>query len=199
VIAEARARRLGKLATRPGRRERMAELLTADPTTSNRRIADGAGSDSKTAAKVRAELERAGAIPSRRLRVQDHGGALLPPAEAGNRRAVKAGQHSEAVIGPVRERHLATLRDRFPDELEALLVIAASRAARVDVLSRYVDQVGLMKRGGEMRGAAVELSRLETALERQLGQLTERAKGRRGSGNGLAAVLAEIAGNGEAA
>jgi hypothetical protein len=184
--------------TRAQKREKIDELLRANYERSNRAIALEVHSDHKTVGRLRADLETAGVIPARIPRPQAHGGALLP-SEPGNQRATKSGVKSEMVVAPIRARHLDTLRERFPDEPEPVLWIAASRAARIEVLSGYLDRVGLIQRRGVLNGAATELTKLETALEKQLAVLAERAKERQSPGNGLAAVLAEIAesGNGD--
>lgn len=177
-------------------RELIAEALERDPSRSNYAIARELGCSHHTVDRHRAlgQLPAAnGRAGSARAGNAGHEN-LMPPAGPGNDRAVTHGSHSEMVVAPVRERHLDTLRQRFPDEPDPVLWIAASRAARIEVLAEYLDVNGLLKRG-EIRSAATELTKLETSLERQLAQLTERAKERRSPGASLESVLAEIAEN----
>jgi hypothetical protein len=176
-------------------RQLIAELIVADPSRSNYAVGRELGCSHHTVARQREALGQLPAANGRAgsARAGNAGHEnLMPPAGPGNDRAVTHGSHSEIVVAPVRERHLETLRQRFPDEPDPVLWIAASRAARIEVLSEYLDANGLMKRG-EIRSAATELTKLETSLERQLAQLTERAKERRSPGASLATVLAEIA------
>jgi hypothetical protein len=176
-------------------RERIRELIVADPSRSSRSIALEVSCSTHTVIRQRELHVQDPAVIRTTATAHPGGENLMPPAGPGNSRAVTHGSHSEMVVAPVRERHLDTLRQRFPDEPDPVLWIAASRAARIEVLSEYLDANGLMKRG-EIRSAATELTKLETALEKQLAVLSERAKQRQSPGNDLAAVLAEIAENG---
>lgn len=180
------------------RREWIAAALTEDPSRSDRAVGRACGTSHSTVAAVRVELERDGRISRRMDRPDAARQATAPnlvralPGVPGA--TLKHGSNSEAVVGPIRQRHLARLRQRFPAEDEDELLIAASRRAKIEVLSEYLDRIGLVRRGGDVRGAVVELGRLETALERQLARFAGRARELRrvAPEAELAAVVAEI-------
>lgn len=192
--------------THAERRALAERLLLADPERSNRSVAKGVRCSHPTVAKVRAELVQAGKLPpattglpaaggnGKALIVQSHGGALAPPAGAGNTRAVKAGQHSENIVGPRREAHLIGLRDTYPNESAVELAMLASRLAKWDVLTEYLDRSGLMeRRGGALRQAAVEHGKLEVAIERTLARFGERARQRERPAESMVEAMARQA------
>ena len=183
-------RRPAALATRPLRHERIAELLVADPSASNRSISIQAYSDHKTVGVIRRELEAAGAIPVKMLTTQAHGGALRPPGGPDNDRAVRSGYKSERRVGPLREAELARLLKRFPAEDEDELEIAATRKARMRLLEACIDRYGVHTQRGA--SAMTEYGKLETSYERQLQRFATNARERGATGQSLEQVLAEI-------
>jgi hypothetical protein len=176
-------------------RQRIRDALLASPNRSDRSIAAEIGCSHCTVARIRGLLADADHLPEGgQADRPPHPGAQVAPPPLGNARARTHGARSEDVLAPRREQHFVTLREYFPGEPEPMLRIAANRAARAEVLADWLDDRGLMHgRGGDLRAAAAELTRIETALERQYAGFVERAKGRP-SPNGLTAVLAEIIG-----
>ncbi len=134
--------------TRAERRELLERLLTDTPELSNREAARKAGSDHKTAAKVRGELERSGAIRVRTLRPQRHGGALIPPAEVGNGRATTHGAWSERRLLPRVDELTEELRHVVPGAMAAdqtAIRLLALVLARIEAATAWLDERGLFK------------------------------------------------------
>src|SRR5437870_5605031 len=104
--------------SRAERRELVERLLREDHERSDRSLARLAATSHTTVARVRRELEHAGAIAARTHRPdvasQDgHGNLRRQPAgEPGP--ALKHGGFSEVTVAEARIRHLDELRARFP-------------------------------------------------------------------------------------
>jgi len=167
---------MARRTSRAERRVLIERLLLEDVTRSDRSIARASGGSHALAGTVRRELEAAGRIERRPVRaeadVQAGGGRngnlrRQPAGESGP--ATTHGVWSETTIAEARTRHLAALRERFPDADETLLALQSSRLARLEVLSDYIDRKGvsaLIKRDATPREAALLIARLEQAIER---------------------------------
>lgn len=167
------------------RREAVDELLTNDPTRSDRAIARIAGVHHCTVRRRRVALEQAG-----KLDVAARQPALGAPP-LGNERAMRSGQATRRRLEPLKAEHLDRLRTLYPAESEHELALCASRMARLDLIEAYLDQRGLFKRH-EIRSEVAALAALEVSIERTLVRFGERARSGNGGAGGLSEILAGL-------
>jgi hypothetical protein len=163
-------------ATRLERRAMVERLLLEDHLRSDRSISRACGSSHALVGTVRGELVAAGRIEGRPVRpavdAQASSGRnanLLrqPAGEPGP--AVKHGAWSETLLAELRARHLAELRERYPDKDDTLRRLQAGRLARYERLTDFLDRAdlaGLIQKDGKPREVALLVSRLEDAIER---------------------------------
>jgi hypothetical protein len=188
--------RPSNLASRSARRAAIEALLTTDPDLSNASVARSSASDGKTVAKVRAELEREGAIRprTRTLVPQRHGGSLLG-AEAANDRATRHGCDSDARLAPLRVEGERFARDRWPWLDPARTALVADLSARVELARRWVEARGLIRnRVGDVFPVVDRLERWSARLEGLIVRLDAEARERErvDPAHELDAVVAEI-------
>lgn len=76
-----------------------------------------------------------------------------PPAAAGpgNLRPLKHGAGSERTLAPIRAEHIERLRAAHPDVTDAEVFIQASRLARVQLYSDWLDKQGVFRTGRNAR------------------------------------------------
>lgn len=105
----------------------------------------------------------------------------VAPSEAGESRrgggrdnvhpqaATTHGAHSSALAAPLRERHLAALRERFPNADVTILGLQATRLAQMELVGVWLDERGIMRnrRTGTTYPAADYWARVASAYERQ--------------------------------
>jgi hypothetical protein len=108
--------------------------------------------------------------------------------------ATKHGAHSPAQVAPIRERHLAALRERFPAADVTILGLQASRLAVLEMVGVWLDGRGILRnrRTGTVWPAADYWAKTASAFERQHERLE--AQAREASdvpGQALAAALAD--------
>ena len=133
-------------------RARIRELLDSDPNRSSRSIAKQIGCSAHTVIRVRELHEQQHIPPYVADGVQvcngaarHSGSANLTPTLPGNSKAVSHGAWSETRVGPLRERYLIGLRQRFPLADEGLLNTQANRAAQLELLQRWIDEHGVVR------------------------------------------------------
>jgi hypothetical protein len=162
-------------------RERIVELLRADPERSSRSIAAELGCSHHTVTRLRGQPGQTPA-DDRPGNGQRPGSAnLIPPAGPGNDRAVTHGAYSEARRAPLEDLHRERLRAEFPNALASpggddLVNLAARRLAAADLLSAWIDDAGpIFARGGaaEVSAPAKELRVLMDGHERAILALRE--------------------------
>ena len=178
------------------------QCLTEDAQRSDRDIARTLKCHWSTVNAHRTRLENDGSVSRADRRPPSghvHPGHNVEAAPVGNVRAMRSGVRSERRIGPIIDRELPKLQARWPGESEWSLRQAARRVALVELLTERLDHAGLNAKGQAMRPEVTALVSAEASLERQLLRFEANAKQRSNTGGGLAAVLAEITGNGEAA
>jgi hypothetical protein len=151
------------------KRERVRELLRADPSRSSRSIAAEVGCSPHTVIRQRelhVQVHDADCTP-----VAAHPGSanLIEPAGPGNDRAVTHGAYSQARREPLEDLHRDRLRLAYPSAPDDLVNAAAKRAALVDLFSAWIAEVGVVHRGPgnlpHVSDAARELRRLLNDLE----------------------------------
>ena len=105
--------------------------------------------------------------------------------------ALKHGAYSADKLGPERERVLNELLASFPSIRRDRLEILAGQRARITLLQRYVDQVGIIrhKQRGETYPAVGLLAREENGYRIELAKVEDLA---REAGNPKGSRLAEI-------
>jgi hypothetical protein len=160
------------------RREHIEALIRADPSRSNRSIAQEIGQCShNTVARVRGGLPgplTTGDGPANVVRGQNPGAAnLIEPAGPGNARAATHGAYSAARREPLEQQHREALRLAYPTASDALLNASAKRLSMIDLFSAWISDAGAVH---PVRGQPVvsdparELRRLlndhEHAIER---------------------------------
>jgi hypothetical protein len=179
------------------RRERIEALIRADPSRSNRSIAQEIGQCShNTVARVRGGLPgplTTGDGPAHAVSGQNHPGAenLIEPAGPGNDRSLRHGAYSSARREPLERRHLEALRLAYPTASDALLNASAKRLSMIDLFSAWISDAGAVH---PVRGQPVvsdparELRRLLNDHEHAI----ERLEASEASGAGRRLTLADI-------
>jgi hypothetical protein len=170
-------------------RERVRELLRADPSRSNRSIAAEVGCSHHTVGRTR-ELLPAVLPASDGPGSGPHPGSgnLIAPGP-GNDRAVTHGAYSEARRRPLEDEHRERLRAEFPEARDDLINAAARRCAMIDLFSAWIAEHGPVRGRGDVVAAARELRMLLTDHERALAALD--ALRQPAPGAALAAELAK--------
>jgi hypothetical protein len=154
-------------------RQRIRELIEADPSRSATSIAVEIGCSTHTVVrqrKLHMQMHTADCTVNGTAGTAHAGSSnLLPPAEHGNGRAVSHGAHSEVRIAPRRARILDELRQRFTGVDDDLLLVQAHRRAQLELLSDHLDVHGVVRGGkrGEVTPAAAFAERLASSYERQ--------------------------------
>jgi hypothetical protein len=164
---------MARKASRAERRALVERLLLADPQMSDRAVARASGSSHFLAGTVRGELVAAGRIeprPARPAGSVQVGHPNLTRQEAGvSSPRLEHGGRAETALAEARVRYLEELRERHPEADDAVLRAQAGRLARHDVLTDFLDRVGvagLLRRDGELRPQAALIGQLEVAIER---------------------------------
>lgn len=153
------------------RRKRVGELR--EQGLSVRAIAERVGCGKTT---VQADLDRLarGRTPARGYKWEDF--------KAGNTVALRHGTRSERAIAPLRERHLAELRERYPFMPRLRLAAQSQRLAQIDLASRWLDEVDEIVKDDEGRIFPVAselvkwLGTAEQWFDRAEAELKERSK-----------------------
>jgi hypothetical protein len=157
-------------------RERVRELLRADPERSSRSIAAEVGCSHHTVTRQREQPGQAPTVDSPGNGQHPGSANLMAPAERGNDRAVTHGAYSEARRAPLEDLHRDRLRAEFPNALASpggddLVNLAARRLAAADLLAAWIDDAGpIFPRGGaaEVSAPAKELRVLMDGHERAI-------------------------------
>lgn len=104
--------------------------------------------------------------------LQDEQGRPVAGAGEGNQRALQHGVHSERRIAPLRERHLAELRESYPRLDTRRLILLADRFARIEAASVWLDAQGVIVRNdeGEVFPVVKELERWSSRAEQVLAE-----------------------------
>jgi hypothetical protein len=178
------------------RRDRIEALIRADPSRSNRSVAQEIGQCShNTVSRVRAGLP--GLLPGEDgpahvVGGQNPGAAnLIEPAGPGNDRSLRHGAYSSARREPLERRHLEALRLAYPTASDALLNASAKRLSMIDLFSAWISDAGAVH---PVRGQPVvsdparELRRLLNDHEHAI----ERLEASEASGAGRHLTLADI-------
>jgi hypothetical protein len=155
-------------------RERVRELLRADPSRSSRSIAAEVGCSPHTVIRQRAPHVQAHEPNGTPATARPGAANLIAPAGPGNDRAVTHGAYSEARRRPLEDLHRERLRAEFPNAVASpggddLVNAAARRLAMADLLSAWIDDAGpISARGGaaEVSAPTRELRSLMDAHER---------------------------------
>jgi hypothetical protein len=176
-------------------RERIAELLRADPTRSSRSIAAELGCSHHTVARVRGQLPGQAPTTDGPGKPPHPGSAnLMPPAGVGNDRAVRHGSYSQARREPLERMHLERLRLAYPAAPNDLVNTCAKRCAMIDLFSAWLEDSGVVipsKGVPVVQDAARELRRLTDAHDAAIERLEARTA--TSPGDEYAVVLQEIA------
>jgi hypothetical protein len=162
-------------------RERIRDLIAADPSRSSRSIAVEVGCSPHTVIRQRERVQphdddgTADGVRACSGNGRPHPGSenLVPPAGPGNERATRHGAWSEQRVAPVRERHAAALRSQFDAVDERLLSVMAHRMAQYELLTAWLDEHGIVKGRGEVFPAAQFAERLARNFEQQFDRLAE--------------------------
>lgn len=183
-------------------RERIVELIEADPSRSARSIAMEVGCSTHTV------------IRQRDLRVQSHGENgtgedvqscsrpnagrlnLVSPAGPGNDRATKHGVDSEIRLAPLRVEGERWARGRWPWLDDARVALVADLMARTELARRWIEAQGTVVRNkaGEVYPVVDRLERWSARLDDLIGRL-DRETAERDKVNPiaeLAAIAAEV-------
>jgi hypothetical protein len=157
-------------------RQRIRDLIDDDPSRSNRSIAMEVGCSTHTVIRTRyRHVSLHTAVSTTNGTAHPGSENLLPPADAGNDRAMKHGAHSERQVAPRRARILEELRQRFTGVDDDLLRVQARRRAQIELVSTWLDEHGVIRGGkrGEIVPAAAFAERLAVSYERQHERLVE--------------------------
>lgn len=106
------------------------------------------------------------------------GSSAPPPPPDGNERATKHGAHSERRVGPLRERFVREVRDRWPHlgEDDPRVATLADRMARVTLVSTWMDgQEDIVTPGGDVFNAMREMEKWASRLEALTVELNQEA------------------------
>jgi hypothetical protein len=142
-------------------RDRIAELLRADPSRSLRSVAVEVGCSHTTVGRLAGQLASENE-PANVANGQHPGAAnLIAPASTGNLRALKHGVDSERRLAPLRTRFEPGLRDEFPWLDARRLFLLADLLARVEAAREWLDE-----RGGVVRNRAGDVFPVVDRLER---------------------------------
>jgi hypothetical protein len=175
-------------------RERIRELIEADPKRSSTSIAREISCGVHTVIRARERhVPRHDENGTANGTATAHPGSanLIEPAGPGNDRAVRHGAYSSARREPLERRHLEALRRAYPGASDALLNASAKRLSMIDLFSAWISDAGAVH---PVRGQPVvsdparELRRLLNDHEHAI----ERLEASEASGAGRRLTLADI-------
>lgn len=144
-------------------RERILELLEADPSRSSRNIAKAVGCSPHTVIRLRREHMQVHGADCTPEPVQSEASVhSLQPPPLGNDRALKHGAESEQRLAPLRVALEESLRSEFGQVVDARrLFLLADLLARIEAARSWLDE-----RGGVVRTARGEVFPVVDRLER---------------------------------
>jgi hypothetical protein len=176
-------------------RQRIRQLIEADPVRSATSIANEIGCSTHTVIRQRElhmQMHTADCTVNGTARAAHAGSAnLMPPAERGNGRALSHGGYSAARRAPLEDEHRERLRQLYPAEADDLVNLQAKRCALVDLYSSWLLEHGPVRGKGDVAPAARELRLLLDSAERA-GAAMEARSAARAVGAGVQ-TLADIA------
>jgi len=155
-------------------RQRIADVLRAEPQRSNRSIAAEIGCSHITVARVRGLLP-GGDCPPESGQATPHPGHQVEPAEPGNVRALKHGCRSDRLLAPragelAAELRAVVLGHQVADD--TLIKLLALVLARVEAANKWVDERGLFRNDkGDPQPVLMPLTRWENTAIKLCDQL----------------------------